>query len=245
MTDAVDLSTCTIHNSPPDIASWPATHAIVRVELKNDTAAANERGFAFVFDPPLPDAWKWPSNPAAPSENFQYTVWIVLRVDNAWHAAGFIQMWQGRPATGAPLEEHWDDWAYDISRWGGMVNMKPQPGTVVGLFVSAGNARGRDTVSSVRERSNVVAITLPPNDQGVFTFNGDTPAPGPTPTPAPSPHPTPAPAPTPGDELVGLLLGLTTDVHGLRPELRALTAAVNQLNVRIDTMNKAGIKVHL
>ena len=38
------------------------------------------------------------------------------------------------------------------------------------FFVTAGNARGMTTVTSVRERSNVVMVNLPANDNGVFRF---------------------------------------------------------------------------
>jgi len=40
----------------------------------------------------------------------------------------------------------------------------------MGFFVSAGNARGDGGVSSVRERSNVVIISLPAGDNGYFPF---------------------------------------------------------------------------
>jgi hypothetical protein len=50
-----------------------------------------------------------------------------------------------------------------------MYGYQPQVGEQMGFFVSAGNARGTTTVTSVRERSNVVLVNLPANDTGVFT----------------------------------------------------------------------------
>ena len=69
----------------------------------------------------------------------------------------------------------------------------PQAGDKMGFFVSAGNARGVNDVTSVRERSNVVTLTLPANDQGDFTFPASV---DPVPVPVPVP-PTPEPAPVP------------------------------------------------
>ena len=39
----------------------------------------------------------------------------------------------------------------------------------MGFFATAGNARGDPTVTSLREPSNVVMVSLPPNDTGVFS----------------------------------------------------------------------------
>jgi hypothetical protein len=40
----------------------------------------------------------------------------------------------------------------------------------MGFFVTAGNARGVGEVTSVRERSNVVFVSLPAGDVGDFDF---------------------------------------------------------------------------
>jgi hypothetical protein len=79
-------------------------------------------------------------------------------------------MWRERPSTGAPiLTDFARNWVYD-GRWGAMANYQPQVGEQMGFFVSAGNARGVGTVTSVRERTNVVVVSLPANDIGVFAF---------------------------------------------------------------------------
>jgi hypothetical protein len=80
-------------------------------------------------------------------------------------------MWRGREFTGAPiLAEFARNWAYD-SRWGPMAGYQPHAGELMGFFVSAGNARGVGTVTSRRERSNVVLVALPAGDNGSFPFS--------------------------------------------------------------------------
>ena len=66
-----------------------------------------------------------------------------------------------------PASCGWSNWAYG-GRWGPMASYNPQPGDQVGFFVTAGNARGDGGVTSVRERSNVVLVTLP--DSGFVSY---------------------------------------------------------------------------
>ena len=78
-------------------------------------------------------------------------------------------MWKGRPNTGAPiLTEFATNWAYD-ARWGPMAGHQPQVGEQMGFFLSAGAARGYGVPTSVRERSNVVIISLPAGDSALGT----------------------------------------------------------------------------
>jgi hypothetical protein len=186
--DAIDLHGVTVYNSPQDIADWPITHSILSITMRPTGDPLN--GLAFVFDPPLPDAWKWSTgNPKDATDNVQYTVWAISEKNDA---AAFVQMWQGRPATGAPiLSDFHANWAYS-SRWGPLNLYVPEAGDVMGFFVSAGNGRDRNMPTSVRERSNVVLVKLPPGDTGQFVFL-EAPAP-PEKTPAPTPEP-PAPYP--------------------------------------------------
>jgi hypothetical protein len=168
MADAFDLHTAVTHASPADIAGWPITVTITTV---NEDPRG---GFELLFDRILPESWKWPSNPAVPSDNFQFTVWSFVQVGGKWHGAGFVQMWQGRsmktgalPAIfaindGAPGYVNW--WG-DVRRlWGEMSDYVPRPGDHVGFLVSAGNGRLVQGVTSVRERSNVVLVTLTASD---------------------------------------------------------------------------------
>ena len=168
MADAFDLHNAVTHASPADVADWPITVTITSV------SEDPRGGFELLFDRTLPESWKWPSNPAVPSDNFQFTVWSFVQVGGRWHGAGFVQMWQGRsmksgalPAMfaindGAPGYVNW--WG-DVRRlWGEMSDYVPRPGDQVGFLVSAGNARLVQGVTSVRERSNVVLVTLTASD---------------------------------------------------------------------------------
>jgi hypothetical protein len=245
MNDAIDLSTVTIHNSPSDIASWPVTRTITGVRLQNDSAPDDQRGLGFLFDNVLPENWKASPGPdSPPGDNWQYTVWVALRVNGGWHASGFIDMWQGRPATGAPIEEHWNDWAYDVSRWGDMVNFPPKPGDAIGLFVSAGNARGQSGVTSVRERSNVVAILLPAGDAGTWSFPVAPPSP-PLPVPTPTPAPTPSPAPVPSPSDAALFARLDADLIALGALIESVQLDVRALVAKLDAIVTNGVQVHL
>jgi hypothetical protein len=159
--DALDLRLATVYNSPADIASWPATARISRVTMRNPEGLSFEFSTQNSWPNYTPPGWKGP---------LQYTVWAVVRVGGQWYTAGFIQMWRGRPSTGAPiLAEFARNWAYD-GRWGPMNGHQPQVGEQMGFFLSAGDARGQRGVTSVRERSNVVLVSLPPGDTGVFPF---------------------------------------------------------------------------
>jgi FG-GAP-like repeat/FG-GAP repeat len=164
--DAINLSQATVYNSPDDIASWPVTGAITTVTMQPTGSAVAGLSFAFSTQNTWPDyappGWSGP---------LEYTVWAVVKINGQWNTSGFIQMWRGRPSTGAPiLTDFARNWAYDPGRWGPMAGYQPQVGEQMGFFLSAGNARGDRTVTSVRERTNVVLVPLPANDTGVFTF---------------------------------------------------------------------------
>jgi hypothetical protein len=182
--DAIDLSQVTIHSSPADIANWPVTVDIQQLTLRPTGDSLAGVGFTTTQ---IPDVWNyhvpgWGDGihtvcvplppPGAPDAGcVYYTVWAVVRVNGAWHAAGFITMWVGRPSTGAPiLSDFHRNWAYDHVRWGEMADYIPQPGDQMGFFLSAGDARGVTSVTSVPQRSNVVLVSLPANDTGTFAF---------------------------------------------------------------------------
>lgn len=178
--DAIDLGAAIIHSSP-DVRSWPAT---VRITVIDETPAG---GFAFAFDREIPESWKWPSNPADPSENFQYTVWAGLKIGDVWHLAGFVQMWQGRAMGGRsralpPLFQDVDgvpgykDWWGDPrGLWGEMSVVVPRSGDVLAFMVSAGNGRLTGGVSSVAERSNVVLFRIVDTDDTGVSYAADGP----------------------------------------------------------------------
>lgn len=164
--DSINLADVLIHNSPTDINSW--TQTLLIKSLNMDPSS----GFSFIFNEPVPESWKWFTG--HDDDNYQYTVWPVIKFNGVWQSAGIVQMWQGRESTGAFGKPTWHDdfhanWCYD-SRWGDMSLYYPNPGDAFGFFVSAGNARGVAGVSSVKERSNVVSLVLPNGDRGSWTF---------------------------------------------------------------------------
>jgi hypothetical protein len=162
--DAINLSQATVYNSPQDIASWPVTTAITRLEI-HPSKTPNE-GVSVVFEAQN----RWPNHTTGPIDGLQYTIWAVVQVNGQWYTSGFIEMWKGRPNTGAAILSGFANlWAYD-ARWGPMNHHQPQVGEQMGFFVSAGDARGQPVANSVRERSNVVVVPLPAGDEGVFTY---------------------------------------------------------------------------
>jgi hypothetical protein len=163
--DAIDMSQVKVYNSPADVASWPVTTAITQLVMRPRGVYPDGISLTFSAQQTWPDYW-----PPGWDGPLQYTVWAVVRINGQWYTSGFIQMWRTRASTGAPiLTDFAINWAYD-SRWGPMAGYQPQVGEQMGFFVTAGNARGVSTVTSVRERSNVVLVSLPAGDSGTFTY---------------------------------------------------------------------------
>ena len=160
--DQMNLGQMNVYNSPPDIASWPATGCITRLNMSSGS------GLSFDFT----THGSWPDyTPPGWDGPVQYTVWAVMNIGGRWYGSGFIQMWRDRASTGGPiLSEFSRNWAYD-SRWGPMAGYQPHAGEQWGFFLSAGNARGATTVTSLRERTNVVVVPLPAGDNGSFSFS--------------------------------------------------------------------------
>ena len=165
--DAIDLSTAVVWNSPADVASWAKTTKITQLTMLPENSPAPGLSFDFAARATWPDytppGWEGP---------IQYTVWAGVNISGVWHVSGIIQMWRDRAATGAPILTNNNfarNWVYD-QRWGAMQGYQPVAGEAMIFFVTAGNARGMTTVTSVRERSNVVMVNLPANDNGVFRF---------------------------------------------------------------------------
>jgi len=165
--DMIDLSTVTINSSPKDIHTWPITISIKGIVMEPSNAA--HPGLSFQFDKIVPENWKYFTHPPS-DDNFQYTVWAIGALSGRLSGAAFIQMWQGRINTGAPiLTDFHTNWAYS-SRWGDLNLYIPKVGDMMGFLVSAGNGRDQNSVTSVRERSNVVVVTLPNGDNGSFSY---------------------------------------------------------------------------
>jgi hypothetical protein len=160
--DAVDLSQCTIENSPQDIASWAVTAKVTSLDI-------DANGFDLEFtkkDGP----GSWPDyTPPGWTGPIEYTLWSVEKINGQWYASGCIQLWRGENRSGGPPSGFAADWYYDASRWGPLAGYQPAVGEQVGFFVSAGNARNNgDTL--VKERSNVVLIPFPSDAGATFTY---------------------------------------------------------------------------
>jgi hypothetical protein len=171
--DAIDLSQAQVYNSPMDIASWPVTGSITQVNIDPTLGVyATSDKVSAPYSSPPPLTGQWPQPPSGDSAGLQYTLWAVVEISGTWYTSGFIEMWIGRPGTGAkPIGADWSqNWAYDPIRWGPMASYVPTPGSQMGFFLSAGNARGETAPNTVRERTNVVLLSLPANETGVYTF---------------------------------------------------------------------------
>lgn len=204
--DAIDLSAAAIVRSPGDIASWPATVHIDRLVFS--PGAGEAAGLSFEksgADWPnyVPPGWDGP---------IQYTVWACVRAPG-WTCAGFIQMWRDRHATGAPLPSNWTFW-WGPEAGGAAANdfggYQARAGDQMAFFVSAGNARDVGAVTSRRERSNVVLVTLPLNDAATFDFSAPAP---PVDTPPPVVTPQPPPVVVPPSSDTDALLSLLGEIE--------------------------------
>lgn len=160
------LASARIWNSPADIASWSQTTRIERIVMRPSGTPNDGVEFFFSRRTSWPDFW----NPGWTGP-LNYTVWACVKIAGQWHCSGVHQFWSARVATGAPILTNFSrDWVYDQNRWGTMAGYQPRAGEEMIFLVSAGDARGHRVVTSVRERSNAVAVKLPAGDNGTFTF---------------------------------------------------------------------------
>jgi len=158
----------TIHSSPADLGSWPETAKITRVFL-------NPNGVEVDFDRRLGPT-RWPDEPFGKG-SIEYTLGMCLDLSGHWHCSAVVQFWYGRELTaGGRPDEIGRNWFYDPARWGPMTGHQPATGEVVGLFVGAGNLRGRSAPGYVLcprvcERSNVVLVPWSTDGSGNYTFS--------------------------------------------------------------------------
>ncbi len=227
--DALDLHAVAMPHSPP-VADWAPTVHITQLDMDP------RGGIALTFDQPIPERWKWFSNPAEPADNYQFTVWACVQ---RTYCAGFVEMWQGRSMTDGSLPAilgGYTNWWGDARHlWDAMSDYRPAPGDEVDFLITAGNGRLVSGISSVAERSNVVAIRLPAGDSGHFVFSGS--APVPTPAPAPAPViivvPAPAPVPMPVPPVMPAPVPPAFDPAGVNAQLAAIAAKVDAVNQNV------------
>jgi hypothetical protein len=161
--DQIDLHGATITGgSPGDVANWAVTTQITALDFEGN-------GLSPYFtkkDGP----GRWPDVvPPGWTGSIQYTLWMVVNVDGHWYTSGGVEFWYGRSSTGDAPSNFAADWYYSPAVWGPLATHQPQPGEMVGFFVTAGDARAKD-VRSVVERSNVVLVAFPGNGGAYFPF---------------------------------------------------------------------------
>ena len=164
--DAIGLSQATILNSPRDLASWPATATITRLDLR----ASGVRVDFSKKD----GAGRWPDfTPAGWSGPLQYTLGMALNINGQWYASAPVQFWHGLDASGGPPSQYALNWFYDPARWAPMTYHQPAVGEMIGFFVCAGDCRNRSDSSGspVRERSNVVLVPMPTDGGASYAFD--------------------------------------------------------------------------
>ena len=70
----------------------------------------------------------WPNViPPGFSGPLEYTVWAVVNINGQWYTSGFIQMWNGRASTGAPiLSDFARNWPTTLAgaRWRAISRMR-------------------------------------------------------------------------------------------------------------------------
>jgi hypothetical protein len=160
--DAIDLHQATVYASPMDIADWPITARITRLDLGATGAAVD---FTKKDGP-----GRWPDVvPPGWDGALEYTLWMVVSVNGRWYTAGGVEYWYGLDRNGGPVNEYAQNWYYSPAVWHELSTHQPAPGEQVGFFVSAGDARAKD-VHIVRERSNVVVVPFPSSSGRVFTM---------------------------------------------------------------------------
>jgi len=163
--DMVSLSLATILNSPRDLGRWPITTGIGLVDI---SAGGVRVDFSKKSGP-----GRWPdTTPPGWDGPLQYTLGMVLNIDGQWYASAPVQFWYGLERAGGPPSQYALNWFYDPGRWAPMTYHQPAVGEQIGFFVCAGNCRNitDSSGSPVRERSNVVLVTMPTDAGATFRF---------------------------------------------------------------------------
>lgn len=223
--DAIDLTGAVVERSASDVASWPITTTITRLEL-----GAGDCAVEFSTK----DTWPNVPIPGWNGGSIAYTLWLVRIVNGQVYTGGGIEFWRGRVGGCGPAAQYIANWFYDAS-WGPLNTAgELTPGERVGFFVTAGDARAKD-VRTVTARSAVVAVPWPGGAGGSFIF-GEPPivnTPPPivnTPPPVLVPPVVAAPPAAAGDllEQVRALVALETDTNQKVTEIHAEVRTIAQ-----------------
>jgi len=163
--DQINMSAAHIVNSPGDLASWPVTTTLSRVDIG--------QGGVHVEFSKQSGAGRWPDvTPPGWSGTLQYTLGMCLNINSTWNCSAVVEFWYGLDEGGGPPSGYANNWFYDPARWAPMTGHQPAPGETIGFFVCAGDCRNNKLgdLSPVKERSNVVLLPMPGNGGGAFTF---------------------------------------------------------------------------
>jgi len=207
----IDISQLQIENSP-DVRGWAPTATISKIEFWRGAGLHIEFDKRATWPDVVPPGWDGP---------VQHTVWLLLKIDGRWYGSGVIECWRDRQSTDdddvIANNQIARNWLYD-GRWGPMQGHQPQPGELVGVMVTAGDARGKD-VHGVAERSRIVEIAWPSSSGISAPFVWAEGSPAPPVITAPPPLPT-AIEPLPSTDLAPVLAQLAI----LTSKVDALTA---------------------
>lgn len=165
--DAFDMNAAIILNSPRDFASWPITTRITSV-------AMGPGGVSVEFDKKNGPG-RWPDVvPPGWDGPLEYTLGMAENINGQWYVSTVVEFWNGLDASGGRPSEFQTNWFYDSYRWAPMTFHQLTPGELIGFVVCEGDCRNNTagTVSPLRERSNVVLVPYPPNDNGNFNTFG-------------------------------------------------------------------------
>jgi len=156
-----NFASATIWDNPPDLGTWPVGARITYLEFT---------GFSMRVDFDRREgANRWPDVvPPGWAGALQYTLGLCRNISGQWHCSAVVPFWHGRSLDdSAPAGRFWREWWYDGARWGPLASVRPQEGETVGVFVAAGDLRGREFTRAscprVCEVSNVVMVPFTSN----------------------------------------------------------------------------------
>jgi hypothetical protein len=163
--DMLNLAAATILNSPRDLARWPITTAISLIDIRSNGVRID---FSKKTGP-----GRWPDYvPPGWDGPLQYTLGMVLNINGQLYASAPVEFWYGLDYSGGPPSQYALNWFYDPARWAPMTFHQPSVGEQIGFFVCAGDCRNSPdgSRSPVKERSNVVIVTMPTDGGATFRY---------------------------------------------------------------------------
>ncbi len=194
-----------------DIRQWPITTLITRLITSGGGLEADFSKKASGWPDVIPPGWDGP---------IYYTVWLGAMLPDGLHLAASLVSYRGQPGAGAGdvtnISQYSANlWYLDPALKGHTVT----EGETLYLLVTAGGYRGL-SVTTVQERSNLVAFTA---SSTARTFTYDDPPP-------------PPPPPPPSDvvqQLALLTRGLDSLDLAFHEAMRTFDTTVNALQQRI------------